>query len=93
VESLNAVVADISLGGGFGAAVDVNGLVWSWGSNAAGELGIGDYEPRSSPFPIVALQGKTVTSISCGGSYCMALGRDVFAQPKHNLNDTVLASL
>lgn len=57
--------------------VDSNGLVWTWGSNASGELGMGDFEPRITPFPVIALQGKTVTQLSCGGSYIMALGKDV----------------
>jgi X-linked retinitis pigmentosa GTPase regulator len=72
-------VKDIAIGGCFGAAIDVNNLVWTWGSNASGELGVGDYEPRVNPFPIVALQGKTVTKLSCGGSFAMALGVDVNA--------------
>jgi alpha-tubulin suppressor-like RCC1 family protein len=54
-------------------------MVWTWGSNANGELGVGDYEPRVNPFPIVALQGKKVTKIACGGSYAMALGTDISA--------------
>ena len=77
----------MSLGGGFGAVVDNNGLVWTWGSNASGELGMGDFEPRITPFPVIALQGKTVTSLSCGGSYIMALGRNVSANdPNDGLN-------
>ena len=87
VETLNTVITDLSLGGGFGAVVDNNGLVWTWGSNASGELGMGDFEPRITPFPVIALQGKTVTSLSCGGSYIMALGRNVSANdPNDGLN-------
>jgi X-linked retinitis pigmentosa GTPase regulator len=60
VISLKTPVRDISIGGCFGAAIDINGMVWTWGSNANGELGVGDYDPRTNPFPIVALQGKRV---------------------------------
>jgi alpha-tubulin suppressor-like RCC1 family protein len=67
VVSLKTRVKEVSVGGCFGAAIDDTSKVWTWGSNASGELGVGDYEPRVNPFPIVALQGKTVTTVSCGG--------------------------
>ena len=77
VVSLKAPIKDITVGGSFGSALDVNNMVWSWGSNASGELGVGDYDPRVNPFPVVALQGKRVTKISCGGSFTIALGLDL----------------
>lgn len=40
------VVADVSLGGQFGAFLDSNGFLWTWGSNDHGELGSGNYESR-----------------------------------------------
>jgi alpha-tubulin suppressor-like RCC1 family protein len=48
-------VTDVEVGASFGAVIDSRGMVWTWGSNASGELGVGDYEPRASPFPVVAL--------------------------------------
>ena len=51
----------MNLGGSMGVAVDKKGLVWSWGENKAGELGVGDAEPRIHPFPITTLSGKSVT--------------------------------
>ena len=42
-------------------AKDINGVVWSWGTNKHGELGFGDNELRNNPFPILALKGKQVT--------------------------------
>lgn len=80
VTSIAAPVKDIDAGGFFGAAVDVYGVVWTWGSNDNGELGVGDYEPRTSPFPVKALQGKIVRAVSCGGGFAIALGNDV--EPK-----------
>ncbi len=38
-------IIQVSIGGCFGAALDRDGLVWTWGSNSNGELGLGDYEP------------------------------------------------
>ena len=55
VISLKYPVKDVEIGGCFGAAVDTNGMIWTWGSNTSGELGVGDYEPRTNPFPLVAL--------------------------------------
>lgn len=64
---------EVEIGGFFGAAIDNKGLVWTWGSNTSGELGVGDYQPRIAPFPNVALEDKRVRKLSCGGSYVIAL--------------------
>jgi len=74
----------LSVGGFFGSAVDEGGLVWTWGSNTSGELGQGDFQPRTHPTPIGYLQGKRVQKISCGGSFVIALGetkKDKLASP------------
>ena len=78
--AITSLVTEVEIGGCFGAAVDTAGVVYTWGSNSSGELGVGDYEPRTSPYPIVSLQGKPVTQISCGGSYALALGKTVKAK-------------
>ena len=49
-------------------------VLWSWGANKHGELGFGDKETRSQPFPIQSLKGKQVTKISCGGQFAICLG-------------------
>ncbi|CDW87912.1 UNKNOWN [Stylonychia lemnae] len=70
-------VKNISLGGTVGSAVDVKGLLWTWGTNGFGELGVGDNDPRIHPYPVLTLKGKTVTQISCGGQYVIALGSNI----------------
>ncbi len=70
-------IKDIDIGGNFGAAIDGNGVLYSWGSNASGELGLGDYEPRTGACQVHSLQGKPVTQIACGGSFTIALGKTV----------------
>jgi X-linked retinitis pigmentosa GTPase regulator len=65
---------DISIGGFFGSAIDEYGVPWTWGSNTSGELGQGDFDPRSQPTKIEFLHGKRVQKISCGGSFVIALG-------------------
>ena len=52
---------DISLGETLGAAVDSKGLLWTWGTNHSGELGVGDNEPRIHPYPVLTLKGKLVS--------------------------------
>jgi X-linked retinitis pigmentosa GTPase regulator len=54
-------VVDVSVGETLGAAVDNKGLIWTWGVNKSGELGVGDNEPRVHPYPVLTLKGKTVT--------------------------------
>lgn len=70
-------VAEVSVGGSFGAAVDRDGTAYTWGSNASGELGVGDFDSRTVPQVVRALQGKTVLKMACGGAYAIALGKTV----------------
>lgn len=60
-----------------GAAIDISGRLWTWGSNIAGELGIGDNEPKIHPYPVLSLKKKTVTHIACGSSFVVALGSNL----------------
>lgn len=65
----------MSIGGCFGAALDRDGMVWTWGSNANGELGTGDFEASSHPCPVTHLKHKPVSKIACGGAFAIALGK------------------
>jgi hypothetical protein len=73
VNSINVSVNDLKIGGCFGCALDSRGILWTWGSNTSGELGVGDFEPRSAPYPLVNLQEQKIQSISCGSSYAIAI--------------------
>ena len=68
---------DISIGGNFGIALDLNGELYSWGANSNGELGVGDNEPRLSPTLVTQLKGKHVKKLSAGGNYVIALGNTI----------------
>ena len=70
-------VVEVTLGGGSGYATDHKGLVWAWGSNKIGELGVGDKDPRVHPYPVLTLKGRKVTKICAGGSFVVALGNIV----------------
>ena len=68
---------DISVGNFFGAAVEDNGRVWVWGSNAGGELGLGDYESRVNPTLNEHLRGKRGLKVSCGGNFVAVVGNTI----------------
>ena len=53
--------------------LQVSGVLYSWGWNNCGQLGLGDKINRSTPQEISALK-NSVSSISCGGySFCVAI--------------------
>jgi len=54
-------VLDISVGESASLILDVEGLVWSWGNNEKGELGLGDVNYRPHPFPIMSLKHKGIS--------------------------------
>ena len=70
-------MVDVSLGKSISTAIDDQGLAWAWGSNKNGEIGVGDYEPRVHPFPLLNLKGKTVTRVSCGDQFTICLGKKI----------------
>ena len=76
--SISNPVVDICLGtSNLGSAIDSKGLLWTWGSNIAGELGTGDNEPKVTPYPVMALKKKKVTQVACGSSFIVALGSNL----------------
>lgn len=77
VSSIGVQLKTLDVGTNFGAAVDIEGGVWTWGSNSSGELGVGDFEPRVNPFQVRTLQGKHVKAISCGSTFTIALGANI----------------
>lgn len=60
-----------------GCAIDESKMVWVWGDNSKGELGVGDYSERKFPYPVVGLKGKTVNSISIGSQFTIAIGETI----------------
>ena len=67
----------MSLGKDVSCAVDGKGLVWAWGPNKRGELGVGDSEPRVHPFPLLDLKEKAVSVACCGDDFTVSLGTNV----------------
>jgi X-linked retinitis pigmentosa GTPase regulator len=60
----------------FAAAVDDQGLLYSWGSNPNGQLGHGDYNIKSVPTKVNQLRKKQVNFLAVGGQFVVALGKD-----------------
>lgn len=73
VNKLDILDFEISAGGS-AFILTRQGTLYGWGDNSAGQLGLGDYENRSTPERIDALEGKRVTSVTCGSHFVVALG-------------------
>jgi len=76
VTSLSSGVTAIAAGSTHAMAV-MNGGVYTWGSDIAGELGDsggddGSYSSRASPFPVPSLSSG-VTAIAAGGNFSLAV--------------------
>ena len=76
VTTIPVALQDLWVAQGFGIGLDTNQKLWSWGSNTSGQLGIGDFQARGTPTPVAALQGKSIQSVACGGSFVLSLGRE-----------------
>jgi hypothetical protein len=71
---LDQNVASVSVGGCFGMAQDTQGMMWTWGQNNSGELGLNDAKVRLYPHPILTLKKKKIKTFSCGGAFAVCLG-------------------
>jgi len=60
VSQIPGKVASIEVGRSHIAAIDQDGILWVWGGNKKGELGLGDQVSRWSPYPLISLKGKQV---------------------------------
>lgn len=73
-------IAAVSAGYYFNAALDIDGSVWVWGKNDAGQLGIDSVEDQYKAVKVKGINGEgylsNVKSISCGKGYMLAMQRD-----------------
>ena len=66
----------LACGGDHILATREDGTLWSWGSNAQGQLGHGDSAPRTSPTRLDAFGSRTeVLTAAAGGQHSLALVR------------------
>ncbi|XP_059410596.1 probable E3 ubiquitin-protein ligase HERC3 [Carassius carassius] len=76
VQSLSGVpLAQISAGGDHSFVLSLSGVVFGWGKNSAGQLGLGDTTDRHVPTILNSLNGKKTVSISCGGEHTATLSK------------------
>ncbi|XP_077102297.1 putative E3 ubiquitin-protein ligase HERC4 isoform X2 [Siphateles boraxobius] len=76
VESLRGIpLAQISAGGDHSFVLSLSGVVFGWGKNSAGQLGLGDTTDRRVPTVVNSLNRKKIVSISCGGEHTATLSK------------------
>lgn len=49
--------------------------VYSWGSNACGQLGTRTFRDKGMPTEVTDLAGKNVTQVACGDAHTLFLCR------------------
>jgi alpha-tubulin suppressor-like RCC1 family protein len=52
------------------------GLVYSFGRNSKGQLGLGDTVSRKSPEQILAFGNAQIVTASCGGDHCLVVDKN-----------------
>lgn len=80
LSGIKGSIKTVQVRGNFGVAMSWEGEVYTWGSNDNGELGLGDYVARAQPVRLNSIKKNVVSSVGCGGSYVIALGRDMPAK-------------
>jgi alpha-tubulin suppressor-like RCC1 family protein len=68
-----AVVSAVSGGSAHSFALTVDGTVWAWGANGAGQLGDGTTAQRTAPVRVTGLTAAFITAISGGTDHSLAL--------------------
>lgn len=72
------VVEDIDCSPTFSCAVAYDGRMYSWGSLAAGQLGVGDMKKEylqysTVPLPVKLSSTKRIRQVSCGSTHAAAV--------------------
>lgn len=75
VKTIQGTCIDVSVGNNFGAAVNRDGYIYTWGINNNGEIGQGDLDERGTPQVIKALNDRVVSEVACGKNFVLALGQ------------------
>lgn len=73
VQLKNRPIVKIACGADYSMCMTVGGAVFSWGDNAQGQLGQGDFTNRLRPEVVRTLRGAKAAHISCGKSHSAAI--------------------
>lgn len=65
------LIAELAAGLGHAVALARDGRVWTWGANAAGQLGQGDLQPRAQAQPL-AIEARIV-AVGAGDTHSLAV--------------------
>jgi alpha-tubulin suppressor-like RCC1 family protein len=80
VKTVKGRVMKVSLGKNFGTVLTEKGDVYVWGSNNTGQLGLGDLVDRPTPSKLTTLKNKSISSVSAGSTFVIALGETIRAK-------------
>ena len=75
ITSLQGAIRSIIAGGSFSLALGQDGLVWAWGKNDQGQLGLGDTALRTQPQLIAESAQVPITALAGGDAFALALDR------------------
>ena len=75
LQSANIIIDDLKLGEQFSVALSNKGIVYTWGQNDKGQLGLGNEMPTFDPYPVTGLT-KSIAKIACGLKHVIALSKD-----------------
>src|SRR5260221_12148215 len=74
VPGLPAGITAIAAGGGSNMALSASGMVWTWGENSLGQLGVGGNNADTvNPVPAPATGLTGVTAIVSGDAHALAI--------------------
>ncbi|CDW82033.1 UNKNOWN [Stylonychia lemnae] len=88
VTSIPNQALKIRMGRTMGVIMDNQKMVWVFGANKRGDLGVGDYGKRLHPYPLVNLQEKNVTDIQIGNNYAIAITEFMLEERKSEKKQT-----
>ena len=71
---LETAFADVQMGGSSTFLLDLRGYVYTFGTNAFGELGLGDNNSRKKITRVARLNDRRVSSLAVGKNHVIALG-------------------
>ena len=63
--------------------LDINGKVYTWGSNQNGWLGHGDNKIRKLPSQILQIKRKEINQVCMGDQFIVMLGKNIRMDEQH----------
>ncbi|MCL2797672.1 MAG: InlB B-repeat-containing protein, partial [Firmicutes bacterium] len=70
------VIVAISAGHEHSLAIDQDGILYAWGNNGSGRLGLGGGTDRNAPQAVTISGGKKATSVSAGQEHSFVIDED-----------------